>query len=136
MSKSLTSLRRLDVTVWVNEDAPKFNLRQKWLQPLLQFRRLSQNVDKASVPGHTTDQKLRTLKLVTVNLRSRLWRRHFDGNTQLKFACKDLHRLFGLGISRAILGSKEDEAMSEFNAAWDGVYKMWQYHLNLAKTGW
>jgi hypothetical protein len=130
-SKRLTYLRELEFEIWINDNAPKFNLRQRWLQPLLQFRRLTQNNGNAP-----SDQKHHTLETVAIKLRSRLWTSRFAMNSQLAIACKTLHRLFGRGISRAILGAKEEEAMAEFNNAWNGDYKMWQHHLGFARTGW
>ncbi|XPT02102.1 hypothetical protein M3J09_011224 [Ascochyta lentis] len=136
-SKKLTCLRELEIEIWINEDAPKFNLRQKWLQPLLQFRRLSldKNNEGESSSMQCT-QKPRVLQVVTIKPRSRLWKHNFEANTRLSKACKHLHKLFGQGISCAILGAKEEEAMAKFNTVWNDKYKMWQHHLGFAKTGW
>jgi hypothetical protein len=70
---------------------------------------------------------------------------HVDTNTASLFdpnvgvlltASVDLHRLFGRAISLAILGYTAEEAMAEFDAAWTGRYKMWQYHLGYGKIKW
>lgn len=136
-TKSFTSLRELDVDVWINEDAPKFNLRQKWLQPLLQFRRLTCDVQKEASPGETSlAQRQNTLTTVRVRVKTRLWAHNFNYNPPVAKACKDLHRLYGLGISKAILVAKEDEAMVEFNKGWEGKHRRWQRHLRFARTGW
>jgi hypothetical protein len=60
----------------------------------------------------------------------------FKYNAPLARASIDLHRLFGEAISRAILGSTEEEAMVGFKEAWEGKYHMWKHHLRFAKTGW
>lgn len=133
VSQSLTYLRTLEIEISVNEDAPKFNLRQKWLQPLLQFRRLTCTSDIHSAP---ICEKPRTLEIVNIKFKTRLWKHDFEHNTRLSKACKHLHRLFGQGISSAILGAKEEEAMVRFNTAWNGKYKIWQHHLGFARTGW
>lgn len=131
-SKSLTCLQRLKIDIWVNEDAPKFNLRQKWLQPVLQFRRLTYGSKACSA---TSNQSPRPLQTVIVRIRSRLWAHDFM-NPPLSKACKHLHRLFGEATSHAILGAKEEVAMNKFNSVWNDKYKIWQHHLGFAKTGW
>jgi hypothetical protein len=136
-AKSLTCLRELDIDVWINEDAPKFNLRRKWLQPLLQFRRLTCDIqDWRSPDGVSLAQKPRTLTTVRVRVKTRLWAYDFNHNPPVAKACKDLHRLYGLGIRKAILGAKEEEAMRLFNKEWEGKHKRWQHHLGFARTGW
>ncbi|KAF3034450.1 hypothetical protein E8E11_001430 [Didymella keratinophila] len=135
-AKSFTCLRDLDVDVWINEDAPKFNLRQKWLQPLLQFRRQTCDTQKEDSPGGTSLARPKTLTTVRVRAKSRLWAHNFNHNPPVAKACKDLHRLYGIGISKAILGAKEDEAMDMFNKGWEGRHKKWQHHLGFARTGW
>ena len=135
-SKRLTSLRALTVDVFISEDAPRFNLRQKWLQPLFQFRRLVLRADRERDPGMSSNYKSHILETVNIRLKSRLWTHDFEMNAPLAKACKHLHRLFGQGISLAILGAKEEEAMAEFDMAWNGDYKIWQHHLGFAKTSW
>ncbi|KAJ4337145.1 hypothetical protein N0V95_008402 [Ascochyta clinopodiicola] len=136
-SKSLTCLRELGIEICINEDAPKFNLRQKWLQPLLQFRRLSLSKNREGKPdGMEFIQKSPVLQTVNIKVKSHLWKHNFEMNTRLSNACKHLHKLFGQGISSAILGAKEDDAMANFNTAWNDKYKIWQHHLGFAKTGW
>jgi hypothetical protein len=136
-AKSFTCLRELDVDVWITEDAPKFNLRQKWLQPLLQFRRLTceyQHGETSS--GASLSRKPKLLTTVRVTVRTRLWAHDFNNNPPVAKACKDLHRLYGIGISKAMLGAKEDEAMDLFDKGWEGKHKKWQHHLGFARTGW
>ncbi|KAJ4984475.1 hypothetical protein SVAN01_10027 [Stagonosporopsis vannaccii] len=136
-SKSLTCLQELRVDVWINQDAPKFNLRQKWLQPLWQFRRLACKVPQEDLAGAgLLLEKLYRLGSVHVRVKSRLWAHNFEGNARLANACKHLHRLYGHGISKAILGAKEEEAMSAFDKAWNKRYHLWQHHLGFARTGW
>ncbi|KAJ4411150.1 hypothetical protein N0V91_001523 [Didymella pomorum] len=136
-AKSLTCLRELNVDVWINEDAPKFNLRQKWLQPLLQFRRLTCDTQKDESPvGTSLVKRPKTLTAVQVRLKTRLWAHDFNYNPPVAKACKDLHRLYGIGISKAMLGAKEDEAMDLFKKGWEGKHKKWRHHLGFASTGW
>ncbi|KAF2630842.1 hypothetical protein BU25DRAFT_438033 [Macroventuria anomochaeta] len=135
-SKSLACLRELEVDVWINEDAPKFNLRQKWLQPLLKFRRLTRDNLQGSTGSKSLLQKPHTLDSVRIRVKTRLWAHNFEMNIRLAKACKHLHRLYGQGISSAILGAKEEEAMAKFNNAWNNKYRIWQHHLGFARTGW
>lgn len=136
-SKSLTCLRELEVDVWINEVAPKFNLRQKWLQPLWQFQRLTCNdAGEDSTGSKLLLEEQHVLNTVHVRVKTRLWAYNFEMNTRLAKACKHLHRLYGQGISKAMLGAKEEEAMSAFDKAWNEKYHTWQHHLGFAKTGW
>lgn len=133
---SFTCLRELEVDLWIHEYAPKFNLRQKLLQPLWQFRRLAHTDGEEDLTGSKpADKKLCTLK-VFVRVRTRLFLHHFGMNTRLAKACKHLHGLYGQGVGSAICGAKEDDAMAKFNAAWEDKYKIWQHHLGFARTGW
>ncbi|KAJ8106908.1 hypothetical protein OPT61_g9228 [Boeremia exigua] len=130
-SKCLTTLRALEIDVWLNDTTPKFSLRQAWLQPLWHFRRLACGSDstRSKLPAHA-------LRTVEVRVRTRLWAHGFEANTRLAAACRRLHVLYGLGIGKAILGAAEVEAMAEFEEAWNGEYRMWRHHLGFAKTGW
>ena len=137
VAKSLTCLQNLKINVWINENAPRFNLRQKWLQPLLQFRRLTcdRSHEGSSDPRSIGPQQ-HSLQKVFIEVKTRLFLHEFEGNVRVSKACRHLHQLFGLGISRAILGAKEEEAMTRFNQAWNEKYKIWQHHLGFARTGW
>ncbi|KAF1929704.1 uncharacterized protein M421DRAFT_4153 [Didymella exigua CBS 183.55] len=136
-AKSLTCLRELDVDIWINEDAPKFNLRQKWLQPLLKFHRITcDSHQQESTHNRSRAIKTKSLEAVKVRVKTRLWAHNFEGRFHVAKACKDLHRLYSLGISKAILGAKEEEAMVLFNKAWEGKHKDWQHHLGFVRTGW
>jgi hypothetical protein len=127
-SKKLTGLRNLKIWLFVTENAVRFNLHEPWVAPLLQFRRLS-------IATKTT---ARTGRLDTVNIdfRTRWSGCVFDGRQEVARASEHLHELFGCAIGAAILGAKEEDAMSGFNKAWDGEYHMWQFHLGYARTGW
>jgi len=118
-SKKLTGLRTLKICLRVTENAPRFNLRQPWVLPLLQFRRRKEGLDT-----------------VTIDFRTRRSGCSFDGREEVARASEHLHKLFGDAVRAAILGAKEEEAMSGFQAAWDGDYYMWQFHLGYASTGW
>lgn len=120
-SKTLLNLQNLELWVQVSLSPLRLNLREQWVKPLLQFRRLNK------------------LKTVNVHVRSQ-WSKGrwatFEGNKELAKASWDLHELFGRALSLAILGAKEAEAMAEFNTAWEVTYRRWQYSLGYAKIGW
>lgn len=130
-SKNLYNLRELKLGIQVNESPLRFNLKERWLQPLLQFRRLTCAQSLGPI-----DLVVQRLQVVDVDLRSQIWGSHFDGNLQLAAANKDLHQLFGRAISLAILGAKEEAAMGDFNTGWTVTHSIWRYHLGFAKTGW
>jgi hypothetical protein len=124
-AKKLSNLRLLKISARIHHDPLRFDLRQTWVVPLLQFRRLT------CTPTHR-----KSLEVVKVVFRTRLSGSQFAGNHALAKASEDLHRLLGTAVGRAILGAKEEEAMAEFKSAWEGKYAMWQYHLGFGKTGW
>jgi hypothetical protein len=132
-AKKLGNLTSLKLWIRVNHDPLRFSLRQTWVVPLLQFRRLALTCNKDSP---TTSVQRKMLQSVAIDVQTRLSGCHFVGNQQLARASEDLHRLFGKAIGKAILGAKEEVAMAEFNDAWEGEHAMWQYHLGFAKTGW
>jgi hypothetical protein len=121
-SKKLVNLRSLKIWMRVNYDPLKFNLREPWIQPLLQFRRLSRS---GAVP-----------EVVDVDFKTRLSGQHFNGHARLAKANEDLHQLFGQAVGLAISGEKEEVAMRGFNEAWKGEHAIWRYHLRFAETGW
>lgn len=118
-SKKLTGLRTLKIWLFVTENAVRFNLREPWVSPLLQFRRRKWRLDT-----------------VNIDFRTRWSGCTFDGRQEVARASEHLHRLFGGAIRDAILGAKEHEAMGAFKETWDGEYHMWQFHLGYARTGW
>jgi hypothetical protein len=124
-------LQKLEFRVFVHDSAPKFSLREIWVMPLLQFRRLTH--------FKTSAKRQSGLQVVEVHVRTR-WSKSpltaFNNNHALAKACTELHRLYGQAISLAIKGAKEDEAMDEFNAAWEGEYAEWRHHLQFTRTGW
>jgi hypothetical protein len=140
-------LQELEVWVQIHDSAPKFGLREKWVAPLLQFRRLvrSKGLGIKDIPtkeegaNHAKSSRTSTLNTVKVHIRSR-WSKSpltvFRNNTGLARASTNLHLLYGQAISRAIMGAKEEEAMAEFNAAWGAEHTEWRYHLQFAATGW
>ncbi|USP75363.1 hypothetical protein yc1106_02637 [Curvularia clavata] len=141
-SKQLVGLQELQVWVQLHDSAPKFNLREKWIQPLLQFRRLttSQQLQRNDHSG-TAEASLRpvTLQTVEIHVRTRLSRNPlamFLNNHKLSRASTELHLLYGHAVSLAIRGAREEEAMAAFNAAWEGKHKRWNHHLQFARTGW
>lgn len=133
VSKKLISLRELDIWVHVNECAPKFNLRQNWLQPMLEFRRLTRMKRRNQARVGSVQA---VLEIVNVHFSTQLSTNSPFNNPELAKASDNLHALFGRAISYTLLGMKEHEAMAEFDDAWDGEYRTWQYHLGFAKIGW
>ena len=139
-SKQLTGLHELKVWVQVHDSAPKFSLREKWLQPLLQFRRLtSQQPRKHDNDDAVASFRPVTLEAVEIHILTR-WSRDALAmclnNHRLAQASTELHVLYGHAVSLAIRGAKEEEAMAAFNATWKGKYKCWNHHLQFARTGW
>lgn len=143
-SKTLLGLKSLEVWVQVHDCAPKFNLQQKWVAPLLQFRRLKYKPEdlEATTHGYCSRPHPRPrpgLTHVKVHMQTR-WSKtplkDFNGNLPLARASSKLHILFSNAISLSILGFKEKVAMARFNKAWEGEYAMWKHHLQFAPTGW
>lgn len=139
VSKNLVGLRSLEVWVQVHDCAPKFNLRQKWLAPLLQFRRLTYTPESMNDTERSSSRIKQGLVDVKIHFQTR-WSKPpldaFGGNRPLAKASNNLHLLYSQAISLAILGAKEEAAMAKFFKAWDGEYAMWKHHLQYAKTGW
>jgi hypothetical protein len=144
-------LQELEVWAQIHDSAPKFNLRENWVAPLLQFRRLTRSSELATKESATKEQVIdgakssqptqrqSTLETVKVHVRT-LWSKSpltaFRNKQGLARASTNLHLLYGQAISLAILGAKEEEAMAEFNAAWEGEHTEWRHHLQFAATGW
>jgi hypothetical protein len=126
-ARRMGGLRELRIWIRVNHEALRFDLREVWVLPLLQFRRL----ERANSPG---DGK--KLERVEIDFRTPLSGNSFRGNQRLAHASEDLHRLFGESVAKAIMGAKEEEAMAGFKKAWEGKHAVWQYHLGFGKTGW
>lgn len=119
------SLKELKIYVYIGTASPVLNLRQRWVAPLLHFRRNSR--------ARSDSEKLNT---VEIDFRTRLSRWPFRGNSQLARANQDLHRLFGMAIRDAVLGETEQVAMRAFMEKWEGEHAMWQQYLAFAPTGW
>jgi hypothetical protein len=137
-ARKLIGLHSLRIWIRVTNSLLRFNLREIWILPVLQFRRLTQVPTSADGPSTSDALEAQPLKLacVEVDFRTIHSGRDFRGNQPLAKASEDLHILFGEAIRLAILGAKEGEAMAGFNAAWEGEYAIWQYHLGYGRTGW
>jgi hypothetical protein len=138
-SKRLTTLRELEVWVNIHESAPKFNLREGWLKPLLQFRRLAspeQSVGQDAMPEPFVQRQpgLHVAKIHVQTPYLRTWMIRVDPG--LIRAHDELHYLFGQAIGLAITGATEEAAMAGLNEAWDGRHPMWRHLLRFAATGW
>jgi hypothetical protein len=118
-ARKMGGLRELKVWMRVNQDPLRFSLRETYVAPVLQFRRLAGKLERVEIDFCTA-----------------LSGNSFRGNQRLAMASGELHRLFGQAIGKAIMGAKEEEAMSGFREMWEGKYKVWQYHLGFARTGW
>jgi hypothetical protein len=137
-SKELVGLQELKIWIQVRDSPLRFNLRESWVLPLLPFRRLGRTPPSTTNISEPEVVKPREgkLEIVDIVLRSKWHDYQFARNSQLEKACKALHILFGGAIRDAILGAKEEAAMTAFNDAWKGEYHLWQHHLGFAKTGW
>ncbi|KAF2255228.1 hypothetical protein BU26DRAFT_514979 [Trematosphaeria pertusa] len=142
-AKKLINLQELEIWMRVNDSTLYFDLRQEWVQPLLQFRRLARTRKSMSVADTTTsfaseDHKVpKSLKAAKIHFRT-YWSDccGLCNNPNLADASLDLHHLFAKAIGRAILGASEEEAMAEFKEAWEGKYEQWKHYLRFYKTGW
>ncbi|CAA9964643.1 hypothetical protein PTMSG1_08002 [Pyrenophora teres f. maculata] len=142
-SKKLVNLQNLTIWAQIHDCAPKFTLREKWIEPLLQFRRLNRQKEMTSKAATAESAKFvgrrSSLQSISVHVLTR-WSKNplaaFRNNRSLARASTALHILYGQAISLAIMGATEDEAMSGFKAAWEGEYAQWRYHLQFARTGW
>lgn len=137
-SKKLVSLQKLEVWIQSHHCAPRFNLREPWIAPLLQFRRLAR-VHQSADTAESYRSRSVILESVQVHIRTR-WSKSplvaFNGNRELARACTDLHLLFGEAVSHAVQGATAEQAMADFNAAWTCKYNPWRHHLQFASTGW
>ncbi|KAH7402127.1 hypothetical protein DE146DRAFT_652500 [Phaeosphaeria sp. MPI-PUGE-AT-0046c] len=124
-SKKLRNLKDLKIYVHVASYSPRLNLRQTWVTPLLEFRRLTR--------ARSGVARLSTLE---IDFRTGLSDCSFNGNRQLACANQDLHQLFGKAIKDAVLGETETVAMKAFKEKWEGDYAAWQHHLSFGPTGW
>lgn len=140
-AKNLTGLQQLEIHVQIHDSAPKFNLRERWIAPLLQFRTLTRAKDEATIKVATASAPHRhsALQKVKVHVQT-CWSKSpltaFLNNRKLAQASTHLHVLYGEAVSLAIKGAKEEEAMTAFNAAWEGEHAEWRHHLQFAQTGW
>jgi len=142
-SKKLVNLQHLTIWAQIHDCAPKFTLREKWLQPLLQFRRSGRQREMTgnSATAGPAQSIIRhsSLQSVNVHVQTR-WSKGAlaasCNNRRLARASTALHTLYGQAISLAIMGATEDKAMAGFKAAWEGEYAEWRYHLQFARTGW
>ncbi|KAF1945492.1 hypothetical protein EJ02DRAFT_500747 [Clathrospora elynae] len=136
LSKKLVGVQHVAIWLHIHSSAPKFNLREKWVAPLLHFRRLT---TKKTTPTHHGHKSSGGLDTVAIHIRTPLSRSPlttFTNNRALAKASTHLHLLFGQAISLAILGATQKEAMTAFNMAWEGEYAQWRHHLQFAQTGW
>jgi hypothetical protein len=148
-SKKLVQLQELEVWLHVKATPLFFDLRQAWLEPLLQFRRLTcvrqvkAGVEETKVSDQTTTtisnetDNLPPLKIAKIHFNTFWSKDHtLERNAvpSLVNANFDLHHIFAQAISQAILGASEEEAMADFKKAWEGKYQRWNNHLSYSYT--
>ncbi|CAI6341710.1 unnamed protein product [Periconia digitata] len=128
-SRKLVNLQNLKIYIFGGSPHRFFDLRQEIVQPFLQFRRLSMPSQQTKYPP--------TLKMVKVEFTS-YWSREraFIGNKALVEASKNLHKLYGDAIAKAVMGATESDAMAELMEAWEGEYARFRHHLGFLETGW
>jgi hypothetical protein len=136
--KQLPGLRELHIWMHVTASPLYFDLRQEWLAPLLPFRRACLMKQIPHVEAHSQRPVAVPKGLIKANV-------YFDTfysrpgcfrNFELSAASIELHRLFGNAIALALQGASEEDAMAEFQAAWEGKYVRWWHHLRFSTTGW
>lgn len=110
-SKSLTNLQRLEVFFNHNGNELVFSNGNRYIQPLLQFRRLS-STPVSNKPAHSTSatETSNRLSTVIVHFSTRNTRRSYE-NAYLKEVSSGLLDLYGVAISRAILGWKKHDVV-------------------------
>ncbi|KAF2683260.1 hypothetical protein K458DRAFT_418896 [Lentithecium fluviatile CBS 122367] len=140
VAKRFVNLQELTVWMYITAQPLFFDLRQEWLAPLLPFRRVNltrQSEDPKDGSNRPVGIGREGLRLVDIQFDTH-WSRPdaFLDRPRLTKASMDLHRLFGLAVSRAILGADEEEAMADFKEAWEGKHARWKHHLNFSTTGW
>lgn len=132
-----------DLRVWIHVTAAPLHmdLRQDWVAPLLQFRRLT--VGKSPSPSVSPCPSPKLIKVVTtgeaphktrlinidVKLSSTYTQPFRWAHPAPEVACFELHRLFGEAITKAILGLNEKDAMEEWEEAWNETYADWRHFL-------
>ncbi|KAF1971456.1 hypothetical protein BU23DRAFT_536618 [Bimuria novae-zelandiae CBS 107.79] len=125
-AKTLVNLHHLVVCVHVSESRVRLSPYEPWITPLSFFRR-RQPPEKSIVKN-----------LATANVRvDTKWSRpDAFSNEALGSAARELHRLFGEAVGRIVLEATVEEAMADFENAWENGYARWQHHLQFARTGW
>ncbi|KAF2810417.1 uncharacterized protein BDZ99DRAFT_462992 [Mytilinidion resinicola] len=129
-AKLMLGLESLRVWVHVTASPLHLDLRQDWVAPLLQFRRLTTPPNAArknEAGGHGTQNPL--LTHIKVELSSAFTHPFKWAHPGPETACFELHRLFGEAIGRAMRGWSERDAMAEWDEAWEETYAEWQHFL-------
>ncbi|KAI4663755.1 uncharacterized protein J4E78_004173 [Alternaria triticimaculans] len=137
-SKQLTGLRELEVCVELHHNRRQVNLREKWITPLLQFRRLAspRKAARRTVEPLPLGQRQPGLEIVKVKFQH-LYIEYasFAGLQGLDQAKRELYLLFGQAIGLAITGATEEAAMSGFREAYDGRHAQYRPYLPVSWAG-
>lgn len=137
-SKKLTGLRELEVCVELHHGPRKISLREKWMRPLLQFRRLAspKKAARGTVEPPPLDQRQPGLVIVKVKFRH-LYANYasYAGLQGLDRAKRELYLLFGQAISLAITGATEEAALSGFREAYEGRHAQYRPYLPSSWAG-
>ena len=130
ITKKLTNLRALELTVnWPDENV-FLDLRQPFLTPLWQFRRLF-SPGRAIMDNRGGVIATRTVKVIF----NTHWSEDVYADPAVAKASEELHAAFGLAIERAICGWNSDDAMTELHKTWD-EHEEWHFFLSFMATGW
>jgi len=137
-SKKLTSLRELEVFIELHHVFRKVSLREKWITPLLQFRRLAspRKAARRTVEPPPLGQRQPGLEIAKVKFQH-LYIEYasYAGLQGLDRAKRELYLLFGQAISLAITGATEEAAMSGFREAYAGRHAQYQPYLPSSWAG-
>jgi len=122
--KHLPNLTHLCINICINDKPFRFNLNEKWVQPLLYFTYLEH---LKTVEVHVFSPWRRATSVDSDNLR--LWQntspQHVRELIQNHHGNVEMHELFGVAIAKKILGFCNDCAMEELveaiNDKWSSI---------------
>lgn len=126
VATELVNLKTIDIVVHLRETNVCLALSEPSLSPLFQFRRCSDS----------TRNQAKALETVNVVVYTMWTGDHFFFDPRLTWASDTLHTLFGLAVSRYILGQSEEQAMAQLKEVWDDDFKNLHHHLRIMPPGW
>lgn len=137
-SKKLTDLRELEIWVYLPHVNGNLSLREKWIAPLLHFRRLAfpREATSPTVVPRPFGQRQPGLQIAKVCFqRSYVDRWCHNHDRGLVSARRELYLLFGQAIGLAITGATEEAAMSGFREAYEGRHAQYRPYFPPSWTG-